>query len=398
MDLTADRLAEACATNGTDAGITVHAVLEPLAGPGAPVKPAVYAGGVYQTDRRWWGSGPDRRVVDAIVIDNVPSQANRLEAALEERRGELGLPEIILDLASVGALPPHLPRSLSGFRFPHRHADAYLRDAELNGVAFQKTDVGAALLAATANRAVALLEWFPQALLYGFWQSHYGKKRSQAKLARSWVSEIVGFEPAQQEQRVEAVKGDLLNLSGDEPIEHDPDDESQWTIVEGKARAGKGTKDGLSAIGHGQVVAERSARALGPLSFNAIEQRATVSFASLRRVRVGTSEQDAWARAVLVALGLVAHGGAFSRAFSLRSGAELRPTSKTWTWLGADGDHEVAPLGADAATGLFAETVEAAEANGLAVGDRWATEPLTLTPNQQLQTAIEKTWPAAKEG
>ena len=49
------------------------------------MKPAIYAGGVYQHDRRWRGAGEERHLVDAIVIDNVPSQANRLEAALAER-------------------------------------------------------------------------------------------------------------------------------------------------------------------------------------------------------------------------------------------------------------------------------------------------------------------------
>ena len=121
------------------------------------------------------GHGADRRPVDVLVIDNEPSQANRLEAALEQRRAELGLPEIVLDLTSVGALPPHLPAQISSFRFPHRNADAYLRDAMLNGTKFLNTEVGAAIFGATADKPEALLQWFPQALLFGFWQSHLGR-------------------------------------------------------------------------------------------------------------------------------------------------------------------------------------------------------------------------------
>jgi hypothetical protein len=116
-------------------GITIRTDLEPLAGEGAPVKPAIYEGPRFQHGRRWWGEGDDRRVVDVIVIDNEPSEANRLEAAMEDYRGELGIPEIVLDLSDT-RLPPHLPRHISMFRFPHRNADAYLRDATLDGNAF----------------------------------------------------------------------------------------------------------------------------------------------------------------------------------------------------------------------------------------------------------------------
>jgi CRISPR-associated protein GSU0053 (Cas_GSU0053) len=100
----ADALIAACSEESADAGITIMSVLEPLGGPGSPVKPASYEGGRFQADRRWWGCSADRRQVEVLVIDNEPSQANRLEAALEQRRAELGLPEIMLDLTSVGTL------------------------------------------------------------------------------------------------------------------------------------------------------------------------------------------------------------------------------------------------------------------------------------------------------
>ena len=153
-----------------------------------------------------------------LVIDNEPSQSNRLEAALEQRRAELGLPEIVLDLTSVGALPPHLPAQISSFRFPHRNADAYLRDAMMDGTRFPKSEAGAAIFSATADKPEALLQWFPQALLFGFWQSHMGK-RSQAKLARAWISEIIGVEPAAAGVRRLGLKGDPLNLSVAEAVD-----------------------------------------------------------------------------------------------------------------------------------------------------------------------------------
>src|SRR5487761_1722246 len=215
MELDAERLLEACGDDGEDAGISIFTDLEPLAGAYAPVKPAIYAGRKYQREQRWWDRATRDGPVEAIVIDNVPSQANRLEASLDSLACELGLPRVILDLSGIESLPPHLPRELSGFRFPHRQADAYLRDACLDGTSFSKTEQGGRLMAATGDRCEALLEFFPQALLFGFWQSHLGKKRSQAKLARSWVSEIVGYEPAGGATAQLGVKGDPLNLSID---------------------------------------------------------------------------------------------------------------------------------------------------------------------------------------
>src|SRR5579884_3828627 len=139
--LDVDRLLSACADLSDEAGITITSALEPLAGPGAPVKPAVYAGGQYQLDKRWDHSKEPPEPVDVVVIDNVPSQANRLEAALELLKDRVRLPEVVLNLSGMESMPPHLPRALSGFRFPHRHADAYLRDSLLGGQPLPRTDV-----------------------------------------------------------------------------------------------------------------------------------------------------------------------------------------------------------------------------------------------------------------
>ncbi len=395
-ELTVDELTAACRDDAADAGITIRAVLEPVAGPGEPVKPAIYAGARYQVDRRWWGEGEAREIVDAIVIDNVPSQANRCEAALRGLRAPLGLPELIMDLTEI-ALPPHLPKTLSSFQFPHRNADAYLRDAELDGEPFARTDVGAAVFEATGDAPQALLQWFPQALLYGFWQSHLGKKRSQAKLARSWTSEIVGYRPAALDTRTLGVKGDPLNLSVDDRAQYNEDDllGGGWDLLIGEAKgATKGKKrDRLSELGHGQVPFSPNEATPAGVSFEAVVQRATVSFASLRRIHAGDGDANSAARALLVALGLVGHVAAFGGAFSLRSGADLRPVDVTWTWLGAGDDEELSIPDLDSLVDLFVGCVEQAEAAGLPVGDAWADEPLVLRPNSALRKAIMATWP-----
>ena len=346
-------------------------------------------------DKRWDQTVDPPQAVDAVVIDNVPSQANRLEAALEELRRELGLPEMLLDLSHLGSLPPHLPRTLSSFRFPHRQADAYLRDSLLDGQPFAKTELGRTLLSATADNAASLLEWFPQALLFGFWQSHLGKKRSQAKLSRSWVSEIVGYRPATTETRVLAVKGDPLNLSVDEAAEFDPDDLlAGWTIADREKKAGGGkTKERLSELGHGQVPVSPSDAAPAGISFARIQQRASVSFAGLRRVSVGSDDANAASRALVAAIGFSAHVGAFGRAFHLRSGCDLRPAESTWTWLGSRPEVLMSPT-IEEAVALVRACAARAERAGLPVGARWVSEPLRLEPAANLSDAIARTWPS----
>ena len=381
-----------CATHSFDDGIRIDSDLEPLSGAGGLVKPAVYQGGIYQQDRRW-ASPSDAEPTQVIVIDNVPSQANRLEQALLRTRDQTSVPEFVLDLSSLPNLPAHLPRSLSSLEFPHRNADAYLRDAELDGTDFLKTDIGKAIFGATAQTCGPLIAWFPQALLYGFWQSHLGRKRQNTKHARAWVSEIVGWQPASMETKVLGLKGDALNLSIDEPVTSNPDDRTAWTLGTGGNIAGA-KRDKLSEIGHGQVPFMGDEAAAAAVSFARVTQRATVSFAQLRRVSLGgeSIEADAAVRALLVALGLHAHQLAFGKGFALRSGAELRPTGTTVTWLGANGDQTVELGDAEDTGQLLQRTREHAASVDVPL-DGWGVAATTLTPKTSLSAAIRSTWP-----
>lgn len=391
-DIQLDRILAACSDDSADAAIRIQTSLEPIGGPGAPVKPAVYDGGRYQQDKRW-ESVEAEAPTDVIVIDNVPSQANRLEAAIQQHVAGSGLPELVLDLGAVAGLPAHLPRSLSSWQFPHRNADAYLRDAELDGVAFPNTELGEAIFAATPWSAAALVSWFPQALLYGFWQSHLGKKRANTKHARAWVSEILGWRPASTDTKVLGLKGDPLNLNTDETVTSNPDDRQDWGL--GKAKVEGGKADKLSEMGHGQVPFMREGDAApAGVSFARVTQSATLSFAQLRRVSLGDGanpEADAAARALIVALGLFGHVHAFGRGFALRSGADLQPMTTDVSWLGSSLEEVALP----SLSGSGA-LLEAARANAQACGvalDGWGQPALVLTPRENLGAAIRATWP-----
>ena len=386
-----EALVAGCADDSFDDGIRIDSDLEPLSGLGGVVKPAVYEGGAYQHDRRW-ASPADDEPTQVIVIDNVPSQANRLEAALRESRDSISAPEFVLDLSELSHLPAHLPRSISSFEFPHRNADAYLRDAMLGGQDFLKIGIGKAIFGATAQTCGPLIAWFPQALLYGFWQSHLGKKRQNTKHARAWVSEIIGWRPASADTKNMGLKGDPLNLTTDDDVTSNPDDRTTWEVG-GDAQIAGAKKDKLSEIGHGQVPFMRN-DAPAAVSFARVTQRATVSFAQLRRVSLGggSGEADAAVRALLVALGLHAHQLAFGRGFALRSGAELRPRSTTATWLGAEGDEPI-DLGGDEATRALLDSARGhAESHGVPL-DGWGAPAMRLTPKANLSRAIRSAWP-----
>ena len=389
-----EKVLKGCRDDAFDTGIQIDTELMPLGGSGNPVKPAVYKGGVYQHDRRW-ASSEDEEAKNVIVIDNVPSQANRLEEALRQHRESMGLPEFVLDFSDIGNLPSHLPKSLSSWQFPHRNADAYLRDAMLDDETdFIRTDLGKAIFEATAHSCAPLIAWFPQALLYGFWQSHLGKKKSNSKHARAWVSEIIGWSPATTETRVLGLKGDPLNLNTDDVITSNPDDRTRWEI--GKSREIEGGKvDKLSEMGHGQVPFSSNDASAASVSFTRISQRATISFAQLRRVRIDhqfQSEKNAACRALLAVLGLHAHQLTFGHGFALRSGADLRPRDTKITWLGSDADSEISLGNIEHTLDLLQSAKSYAKSVGITL-DGWDKPPKVLKPNKNLERAIRTTWP-----
>ena len=396
QEITISHLMEALGDAGSDAGIRTTARLDPIGGDAATVKPAVYSGGRYQYDKRW--ASPDHtEPTDVIVIDNSPSQANRIEAALVEHRQQLGIPELILDLTdgAFDHLPAHLPRQISSWKWPHRHADAYFIDSLIGDQPSHKHPLGDALFSATASEASALVSWFPQSLLFGFWQSHLGKKRAQTKHARAWVSEIVGWNPAASQDiesgepstRTLSTKGDPMNIGSDVKVSHDDRDRfAGYKVVSGRPKE----KERPSSLGHGQVPSS-DGRPSG-VSFQRITQTSLVSFPLLRRVKLGpgySPQADTAARALLVALGLHGHDLAFGSAFHLRSGADLRPSSVTTVWLGGDGDTQSTLSGTSQ---LLADAKQQARLAGVPL-EGWDAEATRVIPSQSLRELILNTWP-----
>src|SRR2546430_13269870 len=93
--LTYDDLRSAVARS--TAGVRLTVTLEPAGGPGDKVFPPTYEGGRYATERRRVGEVE----MDAVLLDSVQSQANRMELALKAAldRAELALPVLAVDFS-----------------------------------------------------------------------------------------------------------------------------------------------------------------------------------------------------------------------------------------------------------------------------------------------------------
>ena len=170
------------------AAVRITAAYQPSGGVGSRVFPPTFPqrqgeSSPYLVESRN-RDGVERSVV---VLDQVPSQANRCEEALVAawRRG--GVPMPMLHLTHDGAA--HF--ELYGLEAPHRAFDAYWRDSLLDGEKFEQTSIGRALQASSLADAIALLQYDPGTLVYGAWNSY--RKGRQAKFPRIYSSEVIGL-------------------------------------------------------------------------------------------------------------------------------------------------------------------------------------------------------------
>jgi CRISPR-associated protein Csb1 len=363
-------LRETLAGRGDRAVIRLGGRYVPAGGPASKVFPPTYP-----VDR----DHPSPYVVEARVLageqresvqlDSVPSQANRCEEELLRAResGRVGLPLIVLD--HEGAVTVRL----TSLEFPHRYADAYLRDSDLDGVRFDKSALGAAMLGSDLADASGLFRHDPGSLVYGAWNSH--RKGRQVKFPRVYSSELVGWDPVVGDRR--AGRMDPLNLQGAAK----PAGEG-WEFA-AVAEKVKGSK--LSEIGHGNIA---PGSAPGGVTISGATRFGWLSLAALGRIGFGAASFDAQvaARVCLAAYALLADRLTFGGAsLWLRSGCELVLESDSTAWV-LRGDVEE-PFDLDVATAveLFGLAQRAAAEAGLAM----STETVLLTPTPALAKAID---------
>jgi CRISPR-associated protein Csb1 len=365
-------LQEAAALRGPRALIRVTATYQPAGGEGSKVFPPTFptrdGGSPYLFEPRRV-NGEDRQ---CVVLDQVPSQANRAEEALLRafRAGRIRLPLMELHHTGDASLV------LTSLEFPHRYADAYLRDSLLDGTPFDRTDVGRSFQAASLDDATALYTRDPGSLIYGAWNSH--RKGRQQKFPRSYASEIIGWDPATGKRS--AGRMDPVNLVGAAQRGAAAD---QWTY---QAVGIKTKGERLSEIGHGNVAPNP---AHGGVTISSAQRMATISMAALDRIGFGTAPHDAAvaARAALAAYALLGDRLAFGGASVwLRSNCELVPQSETLEWVLRDGRAaEPFELSASEALDLYGLALQHAEKQGLPM----ELDTVRLTPSASLAKAID---------
>jgi CRISPR-associated protein Csb1 len=395
-DLTLDVLGEA--VKGSAAAFRCRRRLQPAGGPGSKVFPPTFAGAMYAIEKRRI-PGRDEPVT-CVLLDSVQSQANRMELALQEAvdAGKIKLPLVVVDFSEydptgdleadekAGRLIEKVGK-ITSLQVPHRLADAILRDSELDGVKFRRSERGKVLNMVSLANATPLFELCPTALIFGMWDSTGPKGGLGPKFERAIVSEIVGVGAEIGDLR-RGVRRDPLEISRDVLVLRDRD-KSLLRVAQGKEKGAVRP----SEINHSSVpFPEQRERKTENNYYDGVtieyaEQTTTLSLICLRRLRFPLDERldsdvDVAARTTLAALGLAAAALAFEAGTDLRSRCLLWPDGPmVWELLDRPGEEpKKYSLTADGAVELLNGAVAAARRVGLP----WPEEPLVLKPSQKL--------------
>ena len=393
--------------------------LQPVGGPGDKIFPPTFKGAVYAMEQRRV-QGRDEPA-NCVLLDSVQSQANRMELALQEAldMGRISIPLLEVDFTDYDpideadnkkdeqpatadasqAKPPtdntednkknerliDAIGKITSLQVPHRVADAILRDSELDGVAFRKSDKGKALNTISIANATPLFALCPTALLFGMWDSTGPKGGLGPKFERAMVSEVVG---------VGAEVGDLLRGVRRDPLEIRAAikvlkaADKTWSVADADDKKGVSPSEANHSNVPFPKVGDRKTddNYHSGVTIEYAEQTTTLSLICLRRLRFpingeASPKVDAAARTVLAALGLAAATLAFEAGMGLRSRCLLWPDGPMeWELLARPGEPpQKFPLTGDAAIDLLKAAIEEAEKAKLP----WEGT-LTLKPSAQL--------------
>lgn len=371
--------------------------LQPIEGKGAKLFPPTYPGPRKE-------DGPqhvfERRRIDGnelwcVLVDSVQSQSNRLEECLLEssRQNSIELPLVSVDFsdAKLDGLS-----EITSLEAPHRVFDAILRDSELDGKPFMKSEKGLALVAAKPSNASAIFELSPTALLFGVWNSTGEGGALGAKFPRCLVSELIGVNvpvDSFDNQVISAAKrtGSRIDPLGVLRKVEVYKSKEGWDVDQKKA--GKDAKKVRpSEINHGNIAP--TVQSLG-VTCDYIEQTSVVTLAGLRRVRFGSRERDSSARALLATLGLLALLEQDARGYALRSRCDLVCDGVAPLELvKSDGSSDSIDLDLAEARTLYAECVAAVRKAGFG----FASAPLVLKPQLKLVKIVQESRDLALAG
>ncbi len=354
------------------------------------VFPPTYEGGKYATEDRIIGG----QKLPSVLLDSVPSQANRMELALQDAwmGSEIPLPIVSTDFSAVDN--PGLPK-VTSLQAPHRIVDAILRDSLHGKVSFRMSDIGKELDDLSIGFATPLLKYAPHCLVFGMWDSTGPRGGLGVKFARAIVSEIIGVNAV--EGRKTSSRIDPLNIRVQSGVLYVAKD-GGWTLDEKEAAKEKNKpiklgKDGKpSEANHGNVTPTISD---GGFTIDYAEQTTVLSLPALRRLRFpakpnerSTPERDNPARTYLAALGLLGATLGVEAGYDLRSRCILRAKDAvTWQLLGKPGEQDTSfTLDKAGAIKLYNDALAAVKSAKLPIH----LDEIVLKPSDDLITLVKK--------
>jgi CRISPR-associated protein Csb1 len=403
------------AVAGGAVGVRCRTTLQPLGGEGDKIFPPTYgvdnnAETKYATEKRRapGADGKAGSIVDAVVLDSVASQANRLELALLDaiRRGDLKVPVTAVDFSQSGL--PGLDR-ITDFEAPHRIFDALLRDSYDGEDLFRNGPAGRTITEARPRDAAALYYHSPHTLVFGGWDSTGPRGGSGAKYERAITSEIVALDI---ETGVRT--GSRIDPTGIEnaAVLYEGKGAVAWVLDKSEAAAdnkgnpkllgakegGRGGEAGRPSQANLGNVTPSIDRKNGGITARQIVGTTVLSFIQLRRLRFPThpngtafdgqrAEAEVTARTALAALGLAATTLAFEEGFDLRSRCVLVADGPiTFELVKRDGTVIPFDLSSADAVKLLEECADRASAAGLP----WREGELLLRPADRLVELIKR--------
>lgn len=377
------------AVGGKAAAFRCRTKLQPAGGLGAKVFPPTYAGGVYAVEQRRL---PDNdEPVTCVLLDSVQSQANRMEAALQqavdEARIEIPLIEVDFSEANKTLIKP-IDDRMTSLTVPHRLADAILRDSviaedgEDKDTLFRDSSHAELWRRGSPANATPVYELCPTALVFGVWGAPEKPGGLGAKFQRCITSEVVAIDAVTSDAR-QGLRRDPLGIVKNAGVSVQED--NRWENADAGAKRAKRP----SEINHGPILFGPSH---GGVTFREAEQTIVLTLAGLRWLRFppanGESvpnekqkKRDEAARTVLAALGLTAAALAGEAGYDFRSGCLLHDGQPpVWELLDRSGNNGEFELSADAALSMLSGAIEAATSEGVT----WRSSPLVLRPSDNL--------------
>jgi CRISPR-associated protein Csb1 len=369
--------------------------LQPIDGAGGRIFPPTYPASDEQarkTGQKF--SHVVERIAEGklrVLIDSVASQANRQEAALVAARAarRVDFADIYVDFSGTATDVPRL----SATEMPHRLSDAILRDSEITGVPFGKSEIGRQILSVTSSNLTPMIETSPTSLVFGCWFSQHGLAR-QFRLQRSTTSEIWA-----ENAILGRAVGSRIDPLGIEKLKLFEDADGEWTALESKAvqRNGKARehqKKRPSEINHGNIAP--TIREQGITAENIILKWA-LPLAAVRRLKFGGGKRDAAGQAYIAALGILARVLDHESGYSLRSRCDLISAGTLkFDIIGLDGAIRSCAITSKDALALLAEAEAGMKSAGIKLHQRIEAKPGQrlidlLAANRQRQEAVDDT-------